>query len=343
MIPTGGTSGKIRFAIHNWDTLTASVKGFKTFFACQKINSFCTLPLYHVSGLMQLMRSLLTQGNLILCPYKSISNQNIKFHKSAYFISLVPTQLQFLLASIPHWLQEFKTVLIGGAPARRSLLNLAREYQVPLALTYGMTETASGVVALKPNEFLAGNHSNGQVFPHAKISINNDEKASKISLAKNTKLQENKTGLIEIYSTSLCLGYYPKLFNSAQPLLTDDLGYFDSENYLYLLGRNSHKIITGGENVFPVEVETVIYSTKLVQDVCVLGIPDRKWGQKVTAVYVPITSTSNSSLIKQKIKDQLAKYKQPKHWVEVEQIPRNNRGKVNYQKLKAVALSRIPE
>lgn len=340
MIPTGGSSGKIRFAIHNWQTLTASVMGFKTFFNCQTINSFCTLPLYHVSGLMQLMRSLLTAGKLIICPYKKINSQKINFNQGAYFISLVPTQLQYLIESSPDWLKEFKTVLIGGAPPKKSLLDLAKEYQIPLALTYGMTETASGVVALKPDEFLAGNQSNGKVLPHAQITINNNLNAAKKKRSLHASSSINPTGLITINSSSLCLGYYPQLFTPQQPLVTDDLGYFDQDNYLHLVGRNSQKIITGGENVFPQEVEEAIYASKLVKDVCVVGIPDDRWGEKITAIYVPLESNHNLNLIKEKMRSQLARYKHPKNWIAVNTIPRNNRGKVNYQQLKAIAIQK---
>ncbi|MEN9567618.1 MAG: hypothetical protein RLZZ69_2814 [Cyanobacteriota bacterium] len=347
MIPTGGTSGKIKFAIHSWDTLTASVTGFQNFFNCQKINSVCTLPLYHVSGLMQLMRSLLTQGNLIICPYQLVATKLNQLNKSDYFISLVPTQLQFLLKSTPNCLQKFKAVLLGGAPAKRSLLTTAREYNVPIALIYGMTETASGVVALKPQDFLAGNNSSGEVLPHAQVKIDNPNPqliSSVEELAlENRKLFKDRASVIQINSASLCLGYYPQLFPPQQSLTTDDLGYFDSDGYLHLLGRNSQKIITGGENVFPTEVEAVIYSTKLVKDICVVGIPDRKWGQAVTAIYVPLTSSTNLTLnsIKQQIQGQLSKYKQPKNWLQVDSIPRNDRGKVNYQQLKAIAIQAI--
>ena len=319
MIPTGGTSGKIRFAMHTWETLAASVTGFKDYFGCQKINSCCTLPVYHVSGLMQLMRSLLTQGELIICSYKTVATK-IMFDRSDYFISLVPTQLQFLIKSIPDWLSQFKVVLLGGAPPMRSLLDTAREYNIPVALTYGMTETASGVVALKPQDFLAGNNSSGRVLPHAKVAI---------------EPGDNKLGLIRISGNSLCLGYYPQLFSSE--LVTDDLGYFDELGYLYLVGRNSQKIITGGENVFPAEVESAIYSTQLVKDICVVGIEDRHWGEVVTAIYVPAEPKTNLESIEQKIQLQLAKYKQPKNWIEVDSLPRNDRGKINYQKIKAIA------
>ena len=322
MIPTGGTSGKIRFAIHNWQTLSASVRGFQDYFNCQNINSFCTLPLYHVSGLMQFMRSFLTGGNLMLCPYKTVKTKRIESDYHDYFISLVPTQLEQLIEFVPGWLSEFKTVLVGGAPSRRSLLDTARKYNISVALTYGMTETASGVVALKSKEFLAGNSSSGKVLPHAKITINS---------------LDRKIGLIEISCASLCLGYYPSVFNSDRPFMTDDLGYFDRDGYLHLVGRNSHKIITGGENVFPAEVESAIYSTNLVQDICVIGISDRQWGQAVTAIYVPVEFNFDLDLLVQQVRRQLAKYKQPKNWIRVDRIPRNNRGKIDYQKLKAIA------
>ena len=333
MIPTGGTSGKIKFAMHNWQTLSASVTGFQEFFGCSTINSYCTLPLYHVSGLMQLMRSLLTQGDLIICSYKSIRGQ-MDDTSSDYFISLVPTQLQYLLETVPDCLKKFKTVLLGGAPASQSVLARARKHQIAIATTYGMTETASGVVILKPKDFLAGDSSNGEVLPHAEVLIDASD-----NLVESNSVT-TKTGLIKINCASLCQGYYPYLFPAAQPLITDDLGYFDERGYLYLRGRNSHKIITGGVNVFPLEVEAAISATKLVRDVCIVGVADPRWGEAVTAIYVPDSQYSLES-IKQQIETQIAKYKQPKNWIEVDRIPRNNRGKVNYQQLEAIAMQKL--
>ena len=333
MIPTGGSSGKIKFAMHTWSTLSASVIGFQNYFDCQEINSFCTLPLYHVSGLMQFMRSFITQGNLIICSYNIVKTQQIIFKQQDYFISLVPTQLQQLIESIPDWLAKFKTILLGGAPASRSLLERARKARLPLAPTYGMTETASQIVTLKPGDFLANNNSSGRVLPHTKIAIEPETNRGK----------NNNIGLINISCNSLCLGYYPQVFPESHTFLTDDLGYLDRVGYLYLVGRNSQKIITGGENVFPAEVEAVILATNLVRDVCVVGISDLHWGQAVTAVYVPSESNFNLNLVKEKIKLQLAKYKQPKNWIEVNSLPRNNRGKINYQQIKAIAVGTIRE
>jgi O-succinylbenzoic acid--CoA ligase len=311
MIPTGGTSGKIRFAIHNWLTLTASVKGFSEYFQVEQVNSFCLLPLYHVSGLMQFLRSFLTGGDFAVIPYQKIKQKRINnLNLQDYFISLVPTQLQFFLENDPQWLANFKTVLLGGSPAWPSLLEKAREYNISLSPTYGMTETASQIVTLKPEDFRRGNNSNGQLLPHAQIKINPD----------------NQKIIIE--AKSLFLGYYPHL-NQASYFETDDLGYFDESGYLYIIGRDSQKIITGGENVYPLEVETAIRHTNLVKDVVVLGLPDSRWGQIIVAFYVPVNSQIGQTIIQSQIKDKLVNYKLPKHWIKLPEIPKSPQGKIN--------------
>ncbi|ACK69375.1 AMP-dependent synthetase and ligase [Gloeothece citriformis PCC 7424] len=321
MIPTGGSSGKIRFTIHTWETLTASVRGFYQYFTVPEINSFCILPLYHVSGLMQILRSFLTGGKCKILSYHSLKQQINKLsiteiNPKDYFISLVPTQLQFLLQNNPQWLSQFSTVLTGGAPAWPSLLQQARQDKIRLAPTYGMTETASQVVTLKPEDFLQGNNSSGQVLPHAKIT-----------------LSEGKRGAITIGSDSLFLGYYPNKLPMNQVFETDDIGEFDSQNYLSILGRNSQKIITGGEKVYPSEIEAAILETQLVQDVAVFGLADSHWGEMVTAIYVANDPEISLEIIKNSLKTKISPYKIPKKWIAVKGLPRNSQGKINYQQL----------
>ncbi|ACK65273.1 AMP-dependent synthetase and ligase [Rippkaea orientalis PCC 8801] len=329
MIPTGGSSGKIRFAIHTWETLANSVQGFLDYFQINQVNSFCCLPVYHVSGLMQFMRSFLTQGKLAIVPYHKLKKEtNLPKNVESFFISLVPTQLQVLLELYPHWLAEFKTVLLGGAPPWLSLLELARNHKINLALTYGMTETASQIVTLKPQDFLKGNNSTGQILPHAQV---------KIVDPLNNLLDCYQTGIIIIESNSSFLGYYPQI-NPTKILKTDDLGYFDSQDYLHIVGRNSQKIITGGENVYPTEVETAILATGLVQDVAVIGTPDNHWGQAVTAIYIPKDDTIFRETIQTAIQDKLSRFKQPKYWICVNRLPRNQQGKINLQKLDEIVI-----
>jgi o-succinylbenzoate---CoA ligase len=335
MIPTGGSSGKIRFAIHTWDTLTASVIGFQQYFHVQKINSFCTLPLYHVSGLMQFMRSFTTGGKLAIQQFKQIeSNEFSNISPNEFFISLVPTQLQRLLQNLVSaaWLSQFKTVLLGGAPAWQELLEIARKNNIKLALTYGMTETASGIAILKPQDFLKGENNCGQSLPHTTITICSDT---------GKKLNQNEIGNITINSQSLALGYYPEKFKNEDRFKLDDLGFIDEKGYLNIVGRNSNKIITGGENVYPEEVEAVIRATNLVKDVCVIGVCDRIWGQAVTAIYVKKDRTVSTNMLQALIIDKLSKYKQPKHWIAIEDIPRSLQGKINYKQIHLLAREHI--
>ena len=332
MIPTGGSSGKIRFAIHTWETLTASVQGFQQYFELDKINSFCVLPLYHVSGLMQFMRSFTTGGKLAIRSFKALeSGEKFDIKPEKFFISLVPTQLQRLLQNpdTANWLGRFRAVLLGGAPAWPELLETARNYQIKLAPSYGMTETASQIATLKPEDFLAGNNSSGQVLPHAKITIRS---------AKGEILCYNKIGNILVSAKSLALGYYPDNFGDSEYLQLDDLGFFDENNYLNIVGRSGDKIITGGENVFPAEVEAAIRTTNLVADVAVIGLLDKDWGQVVTAIYVPTNSAVTVTDLQAAITDKLSKFKQPKNWVVVEQLPRNSQGKVNRDQLQKIAI-----
>lgn len=338
MIPTGGSSGTIKFAIHSWETLIASVFGFQSYFNQASIHCFCTLPLYHVSGLMQFIRTFITGGNLIIQSFKDIENhQTLNFNRDQFFISLVPTQLSRLLnyPEKSNWLAQFSTVLLGGAPAWHDLLQTAKTQKIRLAPTYGMTETASQIVTLKPDDFLAGNLSSGKVLPHAKITICNEA---------GEKLDTNQLGTITIQSKSLMRGYYsPNDALTSQPpiqnFVSDDIGSLDENGYLSIAGRNSQKIITGGENVFPEEIETLLLSTKLVKDVCVLGISDPEWGQIIAAVYVPAIVNLSSLDLKAALVQKISPYKHPKLWVPVSQLPRTPQGKISRKQVQLLIQS----
>ncbi len=325
MIPTGGSSGAVKFAIHTWETLSASVWGFQEFYAATAINCVCILPLHHVSGLMQLMRSVSTDGKLLILDYHQLcSNPRLRhqIEHDRYFISLVPTQLTKLFELDASWLAGFKTILLGGAPPSLELLARSRTARLPLALTYGMTETASQITSLNPTEFLAGNNSCGRVLPHAQI--------------RTLPPSNDGIGTIQIKAKSLMLGYFPDL-EPTQYFEPDDLGIIDDRGYLTIVGRNSGKIITGGENVFPTEVVNAIMATGLVIDVWVVGLPDSYWGQVVAAVYVAGNLPVSQEQLVNAIAGKLSKYKIPKYWLKVTEIPRNSIGKVSMKKVTELA------
>jgi o-succinylbenzoate---CoA ligase len=259
LIPTGGTSGQLKFAIHSPATLSAATVGFQEFYGVAEINSCCLLPLDHVSGLMQLWRSATTLGQLRFRA-EPVAPQS-------FFLSLVPTQLQRYLVDRADWLRSFRAVIIGGAPLPPDLAIAARAQNIPLSPSYGATETAAIVTAMPVSEFFAGRLSSGWPLPHVNLQIDGE-------------------GRILIASPSLMAGYWPPGLHNGERWC-DDLGEIDEFGHLQILGRHSQKIISGGEKVFPQEVEAMIRGTGLVLDVCAIGWPDADWGERVVAIYVP--------------------------------------------------------
>ena len=327
LIATGGTSGRIKFVIHTWASLIASAQGFLTHFNQQPVNSYCVLPLYHVSGLMQAIRVWLSKGKLIIQPFKQLeAGRRLTYPDRTWFISLVPTQLQRLLktGNTRVWLSQFRAILLGGAPAWPALLTQAAH--LPIALTYGMSETAAQVATLLPEEFQQGIRSNGQPLPHVTLAVH--------ALESSQPLSVGTVGRVALKSSALGRGYWPQtpLSSHQSWFYPDDLGYLDQQGHLHIVGRNSQKIITGGENVFPAEVEAALLATGLVQDVCIVGLPDPVWGQTVAALCVPADdrqATITPAVLKGALMPLLSAYKHPKQWCFVETIPRNAQGKVN--------------
>ncbi len=348
LIPTGGSSGQIKFTHHTWQTLTTSVTGFHQHFLPTQtpITACCILPLYHVSGFLQVLRTALTHGQLLLTPFKTLFPPSLIPHlplpqpstAAAPFLSLVPTQLERLLnAKQAPLLTQFHAVLLGGAPPWPSLLERAIAHHIPLCLSYGMTETAAMVTATDPQAFLQGCKTlgSGHEMPHASVQI---ERAGQV-------LPAGEIGQVVIRSGAIALGYYsaPSPDFAPNTFYTDDLGYLDADGNLHITGRASGKIISGGENIFPDEVEAALRSTGQVNDVCVLGLPHPIWGEAVSAAYVPKDETVSPARLKAALVENtaagraalLSRYKVPKYWFALAQLPRNAQGKLNRSALLA--------
>lgn len=338
LIATGGSSGQIKFAIHTWSTLMASVQGFCQHFQSSLVNAYCVLPLYHVSGLMQGLRVLATGGQLVMQPYRELKGGHPLPLATPSFLSLVPTQLQGLMAQgepyLP-WLRQFQAVLLGGAPPWPALLHRARSQGLPLALTYGMTETASQIATLLPQAFLTGHTGSGQVLPHATVHILDGQ---------GRPLPPGQRGTIVLEAASLAQGY---LWDTGEvtwhsgPWSTDDVGYLDAAGHLQVVGRQSTKLITGGEKVFPEEIEAALLATGQVEEACVVGLPCDRWGQRLCALVV-LAQARPLGELRTHLRSQLAAYKQPKDWVVVETIPKTAQGKLSRPRALALALALCP-
>jgi O-succinylbenzoic acid--CoA ligase len=313
MIASGGTSGQLKFARHDQDTLRAAVEGFNAHFNVSRVNAVGMLPLHHVSGLMAWMRCALTGGKFLPASWTEIEagRRPAMGDGGEWFLSLVPTQLQRLLAQPEtiDWLRRFRAVFLGGGPAWPDLLDRAAEARVPLAPSYGLTETAAMVATLRPKEFLGGSRSSGTVLPHARIDVTTD-------------------GALRIAGESVFRGYFPE-WRTERDFTTDDLGFIDGDGHVQVTGRRDGLIITGGKKVSPTEVESALRATGEFEDVAVLGVPDAEWGEAVVACYPATTRVPDLERVTQALVAQLAPSARPKRYVAVAEWPRNAQGKLN--------------
>jgi O-succinylbenzoic acid--CoA ligase len=349
-IATGGSSGGLKFARHDEVTISAAVRGFCAHFDLAQVNAVDVLPPFHVSGLMARVRCAATGGEHVAWNWKRLEADARPEVAGArpWVISLVPTQLQRLLTSpdATAWLRRFEIIFLGGGPVWPELAETAARAELRVSLSYGMTETAAMVTALRPEEFLSGVRSSGSALPHAQVTIDD-------------------TGVVTIAGRSVFRGYIPPpdietskaqchlisdtgkaassgdaekchvlsdtSLGSGRTLVTEDLGRIDERGHLHVLGRRDAVIITGGKKVQPLEVEAALRASGEFDDVAIIGLPDAEWGEAVVACYPG--GTRKPDLIR--AVGGLAAYQRPKRFVAIATAdwPRNAQGKVNRAEL----------
>jgi len=320
-IPSGGSSGGLKFAVHSWDTLAASAVAFHQFFKNEDINACCVLPVFHVSGFMQVVRSIMGNGDFFIRPWKGFLEEPPDFSPEECYLSLVPLQLRRLMenSDAVAQLKRFRMILLGGAKADKHVLEEAFSQKLPVVCSYGATETAAVVSALPVNAFMSGKRGVGIPLPHANIQC----------LTNDLNPANKKTpGCIQIKSSSLCHGYFPGGVFYDSNWETNDVGYFDEDGYLQIVGRLDRTIVSGGEKIDPYEVEQALLSTLLVRDVYVCGKPDEEWGEHVCVYCVPEGAFTSVVEIEAELRGWLAPWQMPKEWHLLSNLPRSEAGKI---------------
>ena len=323
-IPTGGSSGGLKFARHDEATLTAAVAGLCAHCGFARVNAVDVLPPWHVSGLLARVRCAATGGRHLPWAWKQLEQG--KFPEidadGRWLISLVPTQLQRLLAqpAACDWLRRLQLIFIGGGPVWPGLMAAARNAALPLSLSYGMTETAAMVAAQRPGDFARGDRSSGCALPHARITIRPD-------------------GAIRIAGASLMRGYLGEP-DVAGEFVTPDLGALDDTGRLRIFGRRDEVIISGGEKINLREVEAILREQNCFADVAVLAVPSEEWGEELVACYVPL---SGAAWPETDINRLLSRHQRPKHRLAFAAAdwPRNAQGKLNRATLQAAVSARL--
>jgi o-succinylbenzoate---CoA ligase len=283
------------------------------------------LPLAHIGGFSIVTRSLLARRTIVLPEGTARFDEEVIVRAierdQATIASLVPSMLVRLLERAPAWRPPpgLRAILLGGAPAPAALLASARERGVPILTTYGLTEACAQVTLQALGTLPDPKHGAGAPLAQIEVRV------------------RGGSSEIEVRGPTMMLGYLgidrTMTFDHAGWFATGDFGRFDEEGRLHLLGRRSDLIVTGGENVYPLELERALEACAEVRTACVLGLPDERWGEIVCAVIVARDPSVPVGLVIERVerfgREHLAAFKRPKRIEVVEALPVSEGGKVD--------------
>ena len=311
---TSATTGQFKSVPLRWGQIRAHVQASKEVLGkTEQDNWLMVLPLFHVSGLSILLRSLYNGTAVTILPkydkaqvLKLIESENINM------MSLVPTILTQLEPSIIH--HNLRVILLGGEFIPMALIDACEKKSLPIYKTYGMTETFSQSVTFSVLDYPHKRDSVGKPLPGMQVRID--------------KPDADGVGEIHLTGPMVMTGYIDKEPIDGD-LNTDDIGYVDEDGFVYILNRRKDLIISGGENIYPKELEDLVYTLPSVKECAVVPVPDPKWGQ-VPALFVAFhdgESMTADEIVSFMTKS-LAKYKVPKYVKILPALSRNGTGKI---------------
>ena len=311
---TSATTGQFKSVPLRWGQIRAHVQASREVLGkTEQDNWLMILPLFHVSGLSILLRSLYNGTAVTILPkydeaqvLKLIESENINM------MSLVPTILTQLEPSITH--HKLRVILLGGEFIPMALIDACEKKSLPIYKTYGMTETFSQSVTFSVLDYPHKRDSVGKPLPGMQVRIDNPD--------------ADGVGEIHLTGPMVMTGYIDKEPIDGD-LNTDDIGYVDEDGFVYILNRRKDLIISGGENIYPKELEDLVYTLSSVKECAVVPVPDPKWGQ-VPALFVAFHDgeSMTADAILSFMTKSLAKYKVPKYVKILSALPRNGTGKI---------------
>ena len=315
LIYTSGTTGEPKGALLSHGNLLASATAVNLAWRWEPDDRLLlTLPLFHVHGLGVGLNGSLCAGAAVVLRAKFDADDVARRSGEVSLFFAVPTMYQRLASSDKATaLRGVRLLVSGSAPLPEALCAeiAAAAGQIPLE-RYGMTET----IMLTSNPY-RGERKPGTVgFPLPGVEV---------------RLAES--GEVEVRGPNVIAGYYERADANAESFTADgwfrtgDLGQFDDDGYLALIGRSKELIITGGYNIYPREVEEALATHHAVREVAVIGRQSERWGEEVTAVVVASEPVATGEL-RAHAAQQLAPYKVPKRIEFADELPRNAMGKV---------------
>ncbi|WP_286181031.1 long-chain fatty acid--CoA ligase [Bacillus sp. ISL-37] len=342
MIYTGGTTGKPKGAVLSHRAIIwNSISTITSWNLTNEDRTVTYLPLFHTGGLNALSVPILMAGGTVVLandftPESAI--KNLIEHKCT-IVLFVPTMHHMLVKSDSFHKAVFKDIklfLSGGAPCPLEIYEAYKQKGIAFKEGYGLTEAGPNNFYIDPSEADVKRGSVGKPMLFHNIRILHED--------------GNETGADEVGELAIqgnhAFSFYWKNKNATEDTLKDgwlytgDLAKRDRDGYYYIVGRKKELIITGGENVYPLEIEHWLCSHPSIREAAVVGIPDEKWGEVVTAFIVLEEGADlGEQEAKKHCRQKLGGYKVPKVIYTIGQMPKTHVGKIDKKQLKEDALS----
>ncbi|WP_297695228.1 long-chain fatty acid--CoA ligase [Phenylobacterium sp.] len=343
LLYTSGTTGLPKGAMLSHRNIMAAItNSMCSWEAAPDDVCLFTFPLFHVAGYVMPMYHLRTYPVVLLRSFDiETLLANIERHRVTS-TAMAPTMIAMLLenpVADRYDISSLRRIGYGASAMPAEVLRRARGRWPGVAFStgFGMTELSGNVMFLSPadhdraaDQGLDILRSVGRQMPLARVRVVDDE---------GRDAPADTPGEIVVKGDQVLMGYWrnPEAtrssFFAGGWFRSGDVGRWDADGYLYIVDRKKDMILTGGENVYPREVEEVLYQHPAVVEAAVIGAPDPKWGEKVVAVVCLRTEASADELIAF-CRERIASYKKPRHVVFIEALPRNASGKVLKRELR---------
>ena len=341
---TSGTTGLPKGALYThkmlfWNSINTALRLDIT----SNDRSISCTPMFHTGGWNVIPTPFLHHGAYVCLMKKfdpAIVLKLLEEEKATMFMA-VPTMLS-MMAQSPDFdkvdLSSVKYFIIGGEPMPLPLIEVWHKKGVPIRQGYGLTEVGPSVTSLHQDDAVRKMGSIGKINFYLKYKIVDDN---------GNEVKQGEVGELILKGPSVTPGYWRNPTATSESLkngwfYTGDLVREDEDGFLYVVDRKKNMFISGGENVYPAEIEKFLYTHPLIQEVAVIGVPDEKWGE-VGKAYIKLKEGASISPdeLKKYCEGNLARYKIPKYFEIIEEIPKSETGKINKKALLQIHLKSI--
>ncbi len=337
LVYTSGTTGRPKGVLLSRFAVQVNIENCQDLFQFRQGQRIqMTLPLFHVGGLCILLLPALMHGSTIHLHARFDPEDTLAEIEAAAITTslLVPAQMAAMMEH-PAWqttdLSKMEYVVVGSSLIPIQQIKSFHDRGIPASQIYGATETGPAAIGLKIDEAMAHEGSAGQAMKHCRIDVRDKDRQS---------CPVGERGDVWVWGDNIFSGYWRDQKETDKVLVdgwynTGDVGYVDDEGYYWIVDRSKDVIISGGENIYPAEIEAASLNHPAIAAIAVVGKADSRWGETpVAAVELVDNSDLDLEQYHSFLADRLARFKHPKELLIMASLPRNGMGKVEKSEIK---------